>query len=239
MTKEIVLNGRTVRYDLQIKDVKNVNLRIKANRQVFVSANSKVSDKMIEEFLILKSDYIVKALEHYEQLAKYAPKPKQYIDGESFRVLGRDLRLKVTQGKKNNIQSDESYITLTVKNPDDTQLKKKLMDKWMMMICRDTVNSLCEAVYPKFKKYGVSFPEIRYRNMISRWGSCQPKRGLLNFNYALVETPICCIEYVVVHEFTHFLQPDHSGKFYQQLAMFMPDWKERKRLLEKQSAFFE
>ena len=69
--------------------------------------------------------------------------------------------------------------------------------------------------------------------MISRWGSCQPKRGSLTFNIALIEAPISCIEYVVVHEFTHFLQPNHSKMFYTQLTMFMPDWMERKKLLEK------
>ena len=114
-----------------------------------------------------------------------------------------------------------------------------MLDKWLMSICKDTIQSLCDAIYPKFQKYGVSYPTIRYRSMVSRWGSCQPKRGVLTFNYALVEAPISCIEYVVVHEFTHFLQPNHSKTFYQQLAMFMPDWEERKKILEKGNAFAE
>ena len=92
---------------------------------------------------------------------------------------------------------------------------------------------VCEAVYPKFQKYGVKFPMLKFRKMISRWGSCQPKRGILTFNISLIEAPIACIEYVVVHEFTHFLQPNHSKKFYTQLTMFMPDWVERKKILEK------
>ena len=69
--------------------------------------------------------------------------------------------------------------------------------------------------------------------MISRWGSCQPKRKILTFNIALLEAPLSCIEYVATHEFVHFLQPDHSRKFYQYLSMFMPDWKERKNELEQ------
>ena len=113
------------------------------------------------------------------------------------------------------------------------------MDRWLMSICKDTIQSLCDAVYPKFQKYGVAYPTVRYRNMVSRWGSCQPKRCVLTFNYALVEAPISCIEYVVVHEFTHFLQPNHSKMFYQQLAMFMPDWEERKKMLENRNAFVE
>lgn len=239
MIKEIVLESKRIKYDLQRKDVKNINLRIKADRTIFLSANPFVPQEAIDEFIISKSDYILKALDHYEEIAKYAPKPKQYVDGESFRILGHDRRLRIIEGKKNKVESDESYITITVKDSNDLDQKKKLMDKWLNTICKDTVQSLCDAIYPKFQKYGVAFPSIRYRNMVSRWGSCQPKRCVLTFNYALVEAPISCIEYVVVHEFTHFLQPNHSRKFYQQLAMFMPDWEERKKRLEKGNAFVE
>lgn len=239
MIKEIVLNGKRIEYDLQRKDVKNINLRIKADRTIFLSANPRVSEEVIEEFIKSKSEYILKALDHYEELAKYAPKPKQYVDGETFRMLGHDRRLKIIDGKKNKVEYDESYITLIVKKPNDFTQKKKLMDKWLTSICKDTIQSLCDAIYPKFQKYGVAYPTIRYRNMVSRWGSCQPKRCVLTFNYALVEAPISCIEYVVVHEFTHFLHPNHSKKFYQQLAMFMPDWEERKKILEKGNVFVE
>ncbi len=239
MIKEIILKGRLITYDLQIKSVKNINLRIKADRTIFVSANPGVSEQTIEEFLVSKSEYILKALDHYEELAKYAPKPKQYVDGESFRIFGHDRRLIVAQGNKNKVQSDESYITLTVKDTADISLKRKTMEKWLQSLCRDTIQSLCEAVYPKFQKYDIAYPVIRFRNMVSRWGSCQPKRGILTFNYALIEAPISSVEYVIVHEFTHFLQPNHSQKFYKQLAMFMPDWEERKRILEKGNSFVE
>ena len=239
MIKEIVLNGKRIEYDLQRKNVKNINLRIKADRTIFLSANPCVSQEVIEEFIESKSEYILKALAHYEELAKYAPKPKQYVDGETFRVLGHDRRLKVIEGKRNKVEYDESYITLTVKNPSDIIQKKKLIDRWLMSICKDTIQSLCDAIYPKFQKYGITYPTIRYRTMVSRWGSCQPKRCVLTFNYALVEAPISCIEYVVVHELTHFLQPNHSKKFYQQLAMFMPDWEERKKILEKGNSYVE
>ena len=239
MIREIVLKDRRIEYELQIKAVKNINLRIKADRTVFVSANPLVPEQVIEDFLLSKSEYILKVLDHYEELAKYAPKPKQYVDGESFRIFGHDRRLIVIQGNRNTVESDESYITLTVKDITDTPLKRKTMEKWLQSLCCDTIQSLCKAVYPKFQKYGIEYPVLRFRNMVSRWGSCQPKRGVLTFNYALVEAPLSSVEYVVVHEFTHFLQPNHSRKFYQQLAMFMPDWEGRKRILEKGNCFVE
>ena len=158
---------------------------------------------------------------------------RKYVDGEHFKLCGHDLRLKVSQGTKNYVENDGVYIKLTVKNINDFELKQKTMDKWIKEQCVSTISMICEAVYPKFQKYGVKFPMLKFRKMISRWGSCQPKRGILTFNISLIEAPIACIEYVVVHEFTHFLQPNHSKKFYTQFTMFMPDWVERKKILEK------
>lgn len=234
MTKTINLNGRTVGYELEIKNVKNINLRIKPDQTIYISANSTIPQQIIDELLVSKSAYILRALDHYEEVAKYAPKPKQYVDGESFRILGHEYRLQVRKHSKNSVRFDGSYIILSVRDTDNFDLKQRVMNRWLKQKCVETVQSVCEAVYPKFQKYGVSFPEIKYRNMISRWGSCQPKRGVLTFNLSLVEEPVACIEYVVIHEFVHFLQPNHSKKFYQQLSVFMPDWSERKHMLEKQ-----
>ena len=182
MIKTVNLNGRKISYNYEQKNVKNINLRIKADQSIYVSANFSVTDDIIEEFFKSKSDYILKALEHYANIAKYAPKPKQYIDGESFRILGHDRRLKVVQGKRNIVESDEAYITLTVKDVTNFELKKKIMDKWLKNYCKEVLLAVCESVYPKFQKYGIDFPELRFRNMVSRWGSCQPKRKILTFN---------------------------------------------------------
>ena len=229
----ILLDEKEVQYNLERKKVKNINLRIKPDGSIYVSANNLVSQEKIEKFLIEKSEFIFKALEHYREIQKYAAKPKQYVDGEHFKICGHDLRLKVSQGTKNYVENDGVYIKLTVKNINDFELKQKTMDKWIKEQCVSTISMVCEAVYPKFQKYGVKFPMLKFRKMISRWGSCQPKRGILTFNISLIEAPIACIEYVVVHEFTHFLKTNHSKKFYTQLTMFMTDWVERKKILEK------
>ena len=239
MIKKIDLKGRSITYNLERKNVKNINLRIKADQSIYMSANNCVSDDVIEDFLKEKADYILKALDHYAEIAKYAPSPKQYIDGESFKILGHDHRLKVVQGKRNTVESDESYITLTVKDPSNVELKKKTMDKWLNNYCKEVLLAVCESIYPKFQKYDIEFPKLRFRNMVSRWGSCQAKRKIITFNFLLIEAPLSCIEYVVTHEFTHFLQPNHSKKFYNQLAMFMPDWQERKTMLEKNNCYGE
>ena len=233
MQHQLEINGRILEYTLERKKVKNLNLRIRRDGSVYVSANKSVPLDYIENFLKSKADFISKAVEHYSEVVSQKESPKKYVDGESFRVLGHDLRLKVIRGARNEVKNDGVFITLRVKDPFDTEMKERVFRKWLTSICRETVTKLCEAVYPKFRKYGIDFPEIKFRNMVSRWGSCMPRRKTLTFSYALATVPVSCIEYVVMHEFTHFLHLNHSPDFYRQLAVFMPDWRERKKLLEK------
>ena len=233
MIRELEISGRILKYDLTRKKVKNLNLRVHRDGSVAVSANSRVTLEYIEDFLRSRADFIFKALNHYAEIENISAAQKQYVDGESFRILGHDLRLKVLRGAKNEVRSDGVFITLRVKDPFDTALKRNVFRKWFRLFCRETVTELCKAAYPKFGKYGISFPEIKFRNMVSRWGSCMPRVKRLTFNYALATVPAVCIEYVVIHEFTHFLHPNHSPDFYRQVSVFMPDWRERKALLEK------
>ena len=232
MQKQITLNGKTVRYDLQRKKVKNVNLRIKADGTVTVSAGVRVPVKIIENFLASKADLILKTLTKYEKRAENAVKPLRYESGEAVRVMGQEVTLKVVDGTKNGVEFDGEHITLTVKDTDDSELKRKTLDGWLASVCAETVGALCVAAYPVFEKHGVAYPRIRYRHMKSMWGNCRAESGILTFNYALVHVPTECIEYVVYHELTHFFVPNHSREFYAKLDSFLPDWRERKRLLD-------
>ncbi len=73
----------------------------------------------------------------------------------------------------------------------------------------------------------------RVRAMTSRWGSCRAQGGAVTFNVCLAELPVACALYVAAHEFTHFLQPNHSAAFYAELSRVLPDWAERRALLRQ------
>lgn len=103
----------------------------------------------------------------------------------------------------------------------------------MKRMQKETFGEICEEVYQRFKKYNILYPELKTREMSSRWGLCQPRKGIITLNSKLIEAPRHYIEYVVLHEFVHFICPDHSKKFYRFLTMMMPDWEERKKELEK------
>lgn len=78
---------------------------------------------------------------------------------------------------------------------------------------------------------GVRAGKIAYRNMKSRWGSCQPSTGRICINTRLALYPPECLEYVVVHELCHLIERGHGPKFHRLMDAFMPDWKERRAKL--------
>ncbi len=232
MLRTVECGDDSVCYMLERKEVKNVNLRIRADQSVFISAPKGIPAKSIDSFVKEKISYIQRSIKKFKDAERHESSGNQFVDGESVLLFGRNLRLKVKSASRNRVESDESYITLFVKDVKDIELKKKVLDTWLRKKCKEEITAICKKVYPQVKKYGIAFPDIQLREMVSRWGSCSAKKGFVTFNSALVSMPISCIEYVVTHEFTHFLYPNHSKKFYQQLATFMPDWEERKKRLE-------
>lgn len=184
MVKEIILNGRKVQYELYYKKVKNINLRVKPDGTVYVSASKLISQKYIEEFLIFNADFILKALSRFEQLHK----------------------------EEREVFFSEEEVT-------------------------SVILDICHNVYLYFETKGINFPQIKFRKMVSRWGSCNPSKGILTFNINLMYAPIECIEYVVMHEFTHFLQANHSQKFYYELEKICPDWRRLRKKLKEITIF--
>ena len=232
MLRTVEADGNAISYTLERKPVKNINLRIRADQCVYVSAPKDVAAKMVDAFVVEKSAYILRALKKFKDKNRETVSENKFVNGETVKFLGRNLRLKIKNASRSKVESDESFVTLYVKDVQDADLKKRVLETWLRKKCKDEITAICKKVYPQVKKYGVAFPEIQLREMVSRWGSCSPKKGFMTFNTALIAMPVSCIEYVVTHEFTHFLYPNHSKKFYQQLATFMPDWEERKKRLE-------
>lgn len=94
---------------------------------------------------------------------------------------------------------------------------------------------LVEKWYPVVAAQGILMPHVTVRRMRSRYGSCSVGRGRITLASLLLEVPIECAEYVVLHELTHFLYPDHGREFYRFIEQYMPDWRGRERLLKQTS----
>ena len=132
----------------------------------------------------------------------------------------------------------DDFVHLCVKDTENFAKKQKMVTRYLDEQCRSIFGEIILETYPVFQKYGVPMPELRIRNMETRWGSCLAKKGIVTLNKRLLEAPRNCIEYVVMHEFCHFVHPNHSKQFYAFLTMLMPDWKQRKETLDKSATFW-
>jgi hypothetical protein len=185
----------------------------------------------VDDFVVRNAGFIQRALQRLEQRRENQPPPIQYDTGETFYLLGKPLSLQVIKGEREGVYVQGQTLCLQTKEPDNFARKQRLMSRFRDEQCRLVFEKWMERVYPAFQPYGISEPTWRMRDMKSRWGSCMPQKGIITLNKRLLEVPEACIEYVVVHEFCHFLQPNHSPAYYAVLERHLPDWKERKRRL--------
>lgn len=231
--RTVEIEGIRIPYELERKRVKNLNLRVRRDGSVYVSANSRVPLKQIDAFLISKGAFIREAQKRFEEQMRHRPQPKQYISGETFFIQGRALCLKVSQSDRDRIYSDGEYLFLETKDPTDFAKKERMVLRYLDQQAAAVFHEVMEQISPAFEKYGVAMPKLRIRSMNTRWGSCLTNKGIITLNKCLLGAPRRCIEYVVMHEFCHFIHPNHSKQYYAFLSMQMPDWKERKKTLEE------
>lgn len=243
MIRSVLIGDTTLEYELEYKNVKNLNLRVRRDGSVYVSANRSFSRQQVDAFVIKNGEFILKAKARMQDRARQTEgqpdmpvgKDRTYEDGELLNLYGKPYRIRIFDGKKDSAEPVGQVLVVMLKDKEDAARRKRTVERFLAEECARQMQVLCEQVYPAFAPYGVKWPEIRVRSMVSRWGSCQPQKGVLTFARQLLSAPLACQEYVVVHEFTHFLQPDHSPRFHALMTARMPDWKERKKLLNSRT----
>ncbi len=234
MRRSIVINGQEITYELTRKRVRNMNLRIRHDGTIAVSANKSVPQNVIDKFLIEKGDFILKGLSKTYDRISNAARPSTYSDGEEVNVFGEKCVIRIMQGKRAKVEYEYPIVTLIVKDPESQEERQRTYDRWKKKMLRDKVLEMCEYYYPRFEERGVEPPkDIKFRTMSSKWGCCRPTLGILTFNNNLFEVPEECTAYVVVHEFAHFLHADHSARFYREVERVMPDYRPRRKLLNE------
>ncbi len=219
-------------YTFERKDIRNINLRIRPDGCVYVSAPENAEIAAVERFLSAKTEYIQSAKEKFAA-QKVPAYEKQYVSGENVTLLGRNLRIQIVKDKAEYVTSDGIYVFIHVRRPDYYNRKKNLLNAWLNEQCSSVFTEIMQQTAKRFAGYGVTMPVLRIRNMVSRWGSCQKEKGVIVLNRRLIEAPKNCIAYVVMHEFCHLIHPNHSRRFYALLQVMLPDWRECKDLLEK------
>lgn len=238
-------------YKLIRKKVKNINLRVKSDGSIVVSASPHVPKGYIDDFVSSQKHFIQRARTQMKQ-SQNSRWEQKFLTGEHIPYLGSFLTLRTKQADTRQIpiwieKSQNGSITdfsrnnqgeavfcqngclyMYTKTVDDTDYNQRLFDAWQNIQAGILCRKISRQYYPVFEKLGIAFPELKIRKMSSRWGSCIPGKQKITFNSRLLEKPLESIEYVVVHEFSHFIHPDHSKAFYDFVEQILPDWRKRR-----------
>lgn len=232
---KVIYSDKTIEFDLLRKNVKNINLNVKPDMSVTVTANDQVPLEYILDFVKRKAPWILKNMSYFKGSQPEQFASKEYVSGETFKYLGKQYRLKVEELEKHEgVKYFKGFIYLYVKDKQDYSKKKKLMNKWFREKAQINFHDCLERMYPVVGKYGITKPQIVIKSMKARWGSCLRDKNVLHINYELIKAPKFCIDYVVLHELLHFKHKNHNAEFYNLMTALMPDWKQRKEILDEE-----
>lgn len=233
----IYYGHQQISFEVERKNVKNVNLNIKPDMTIIVSAHQKVPIDFIKQFVRKKAPWIVKHLDGFEKVQPKKQSKREYVNGESYKYLGKQYRLrvkKVERTEEEHVQYLRGFLHIHVTSPSDHKKKEALMKEWYRKRASVVFHESLEKVYSKLAKYDIPKPEIHIRIMKARWGSCLIDSKTILLNFELIKAPKHCIDYVVLHELIHFKYNDHSDSFYKMLYSLMPDWEKRKAILDEE-----
>ena len=225
------ING-SVKVQVFRKKIKNMHLKVFRSLSVYLSVPERVPNEWIDDFLFQRVKWIDDQITKYKKASGYN-NLSDIRNGSSTQFLGKDMRIIKEASQVNRVRIDEKRVIICLKNTDDEELFQKVFLKWWRESAKKVFQEEVDSIYSRvFKKYNIGKPDVCIKKMKTLWGSCSPKKTRITLNEYLLKADVRCIQYVVLHELTHLLYPNHSKDFYAFLTVQMPDWKERKMQLD-------
>lgn len=208
---------------ISFKAIKNVHLTVlPPNGKVTLVAPLGTRSEVARAYAITKLQWIrqQQAVLH----AQAREKPRQFVERESHHVWGRRYLISVVEADvKPDVKLDHKRIRLTLRPGHDAAKRIEVMHEWHKSLLHALVPKLIAKWEPKL---GVKVSGYFLQRMKTKWGSCNHHAGNIRLNTELVKKPKDLLEYVVVHEMTHLLEPTHSERFVALLDQHWPHWRE-------------
>ena len=215
---------------VRLKDIKNVHLSVHPpTGRVSISAPKRMSLDTIRVFAISKLTWIKQQQKKLRDQERESP--REYIDRESHYVWGKRYLLSVRQrDAPPSITLTHVRMVLHVRPGTDEQRRESIVAEWYR-------EQLRQAVAPLLARWGRRIgviPEAFFvQRMKTKWGSCNHVSRTIRLNTELAKKPAECLEYIVVHELVHLLEPTHNARFVALMDQFMPRWKSHRDVLNR------
>jgi len=214
--------------DVVKKDIKNIHLSVYPPKgRVRISAPERMNTETIRIFAISKISWIKQ--QQKKLLAQARETPRDYVDRESHYFRNKRYLLKVIEdNSESRIEVKHSELRLFVKPCSDRLDRAEFFDEWY----RQQTKALVIPMISKWEKIiGVRLNSFVVRKMKTKWGSCTHTLKTIRLNSELAKKPTDCLEYIVVHELLHLLEPTHNARFIKLMNRYMPQWQLRREML--------
>jgi predicted metal-dependent hydrolase len=213
-----------------IKDVRNVHLSVHPpDGHVTLVAPASTRLDVARAYAISKLNWIREQQHTLRSQARETP--RQFIERESHYLWGRRYLLTVVyQDAKPGVTFDHKRITLTVRPGTDVKERERVFHTWHKSLLHEVIPALIQKWEAKL---GVEVKNYFLQRMKTRWGSCNHQAKHIRLNTELVKKPKDLLEYVIVHEMAHLLEPTHSDRFIAILDTHYPTWREARHELNE------
>ena len=219
-----------IEVDVVLKDIKNVHLSVHPpTGRVRIAAPKRMRIDAIRVFAISKLDWIKQQQTKLREQERETP--RDYVDRESHYVWGRRYLLTVSErDEPPSIELKHSRMLLRVRPGTDEDKKQALVEEWYRKQLREAVPALLARWQPLL---GVRVERFFVQRMKTKWGSCNHKAGTIRLNTELAKKPAECLEYIVLHELVHLMEPTHNARFVALMDRFMPRWQFHRQILNR------
>lgn len=217
-----------VRIEVVRKEIKNLHLSVLPPKgKVRISAPNQMKLDTIRVFAISKLAWI--RSQQRKMLVQEREAPREYLDRESHYVWGRRYLLKrVEKDAAPAVEIKHNKLVMQVRPGTGEARCREILDGWYRELIRGALPSLVSTWTPVV---GVNVARVFVQRMKTKWGSCNPKTHSIRLNTDLAKKPPECLEYILVHEMAHFIEPTHNARFVALLDVLLPTWQTlRKRL---------
>jgi predicted metal-dependent hydrolase len=212
------------------KDIKNVHLSVyPPDGHVTLVAPLATRLDVARAYAISRLGWIRQQQEKLRNQAREAP--RQFVERESHQLWGRRHLLSVVHSDtKPCVSLDHKRILLKVRPGTDVKKRDEVIHEWHKSLLHAVVPDLIKKWEPKLK---VKVTDYFLQRMKTKWGSCNHRAGNIRLNTELVKKPKDLLEYVIVHEMAHLLEPTHSERFGAILDQHWPSWREARAELNE------
>lgn len=222
MLQSVITIGN-LEIELIRKDVKNVHLSVHPpDGRVTLVAPTQTREDVARAYAISRLRWIERQQSTLRAQARETG--RSYVTRESHNVWGRRYLLEVREvPEKPSFTLSHTALTMTVRPGTSAQTRARLMDEWHRSLLHEAIPAL---IAHWEELLGVRVRKYFLQKMKTRWGSCNPVKGHIRLNTELVKKPREMLDYVILHEMAHLIDPTHGARFQAVLNEHWPHWRE-------------